>query len=114
MSIGIAFDDEYSVALSEYKNRNGMSVREIYDALDQRDRLAERLKKERAKYDALIKQINVACSKLMYSDLNYQRLANLPNSGATDEDRLEFRYRAKGLKEAADILANCLEDDDEG
>jgi hypothetical protein len=64
MSIGIGFDDDYSTALAEYKSRNGMSVKEMYGALNNHDRLVECLKKEREKYDVLIKRINDACWKI--------------------------------------------------
>jgi hypothetical protein len=106
MSIGIGFDDDYSTALAEYKSRNGMSVKEMYGALNNHDRLVECLKKEREKYDVLIKRINDACWKIACIKTHYRKLASGPYS---TEDRLEFEYRAKGLEEAMDILRRSME-----
>lgn len=87
--------------------RNGMSVREIYDALDERDRLRECLKEERRKREMLEHHIHNACWKLTCVCGNYRRIASGPYSA---EDRFEFGYRAKGLEEAMGILRGCTED----
>lgn len=91
--------------------RNGMSVREIYEALDQRDRLIERLQEERDRYSKLENHVRYACWDLERTAGQYVNLAECQDAGASDEDRLEFLYRAKGLREAARIMRRSLEDE---
>lgn len=91
--------------------RNGMSVREIYEALDQRDQLIEQLRKERDRYSKLEKHIFGACWDLERTAGQYVNLAECQDVGASDEDRLEFLYRAKGLREAVKIMRRSLEDE---
>lgn len=92
--------------------RNGMSVREIYEALDERDRLREYAKQERNKREMLEKHINYAYWELTNTCLQYKNLANGPYPAG---DRIEFGYRAKGLAEAIDILRRSVKEaDDEG
>lgn len=94
--------------------RNGMSVREIYEALDQRDRLIERLQEERDRYTKLENHVRNACWDLERTAGQYVNLAECQDAGASDEDRLEFLYRAKGLIEAANIMRCSLEGENEG
>ena len=111
MSIGgMMFDDDYSQALAEHKTRNGMSVREIYDALNERDRLRYYAKQERNKREMLEKHVNDACWELSNTCLQYKNLANGPYSAG---DRIEFGYRAKSLEEAIDILRRSVEEVDD-
>lgn len=91
--------------------RNGMSVREIYEALDQRDLLIKRLLEERDRYAKLESRIRDACWDLERTAEQYVSLAECQNIGGWDDDRLEFLYRAKGLKEAVNIMRRSLEDE---
>jgi hypothetical protein len=85
-----------------------MSVREIYEALDHRDRLIERLREERDRYSKLEKHVRDACWDLERTAGQYVNLAECQDVGVSDEDRLEFLYRAKGLREAAKIMRCSL------
>ncbi len=114
MSIGMVFDDDYGQALAEHKTRNGMSVQEIYEALDQRDQLIEQLQKERDRYSKLEKHVRDACFDIARTATQYVNLAECQDAGTSYEDRLEFLCRAKGLKEAVNIMRRSLEDENEG
>lgn len=94
--------------------RNGMSVREIYEALDHRDRLIERLREERDRYAKLESRIRDVCFDITHTARQYVNIAECQDVGASDEDQLEFLYRAKGLKEAVKIMRRSLEDENEG
>lgn len=91
--------------------RNGMSIKEIYEAIDERDRLRELLNEERRKREISERRIHDACWKLACTCAQYRRLASMPYSA---EDRFEFGYRAKGLEEAIDILRRRAEGSYEG
>lgn len=91
--------------------RNGMSVREIYKALDHRDRLIEQLREERDRYSKLESHIRDACWDLERTARQYVNLAECQDTSASDEDRLGFLYRAKGLREAVKIMRRSLEDE---
>jgi hypothetical protein len=82
MSIGIGFDDDYSAALTEYKSRNGMSVKEMYGALNNHDRLVECLKKEREKYDVFFSRLSPAYDVFTYGIIyNYENENIFPDEG---------------------------------
>lgn len=102
MSIGMVFDDDYSQALAEHKTR---------EALDQRDLLIKRLQEERDRYSKLESHIRDACWNLERTAGQYVNLAECQDVSASNEDRLEFLYRAKGLKEAVKIMRRSLADE---
>ena len=87
--------------------RNGMSVQEIYDALDQLDRLIKAYDEERNKNISLKTELNDICWTIDRTIRQYTNLADDPETQL--QDRIEFKGRAKGLFEAKQIIRNILD-----
>ena len=89
--------------------RNGMSVKEIYEALDERDGLKSALMRERQNTADAKKLIHKICDYIDKTAMDYIRIAD-----ATDtelEDEIEFRFRAAGLLEAMIIIRRYSKED---
>ena len=86
--------------------RNGMSVKEIYDALDQRERLIHAYEKERQQHIELKKAVGDAYYRMSRTVKDYIRIADDPNTCISDH--IEFRSRASGLSEAMQILRRII------
>lgn len=83
--------------------RNGMSVKEIYDSLDQLDRLKEAFKKEQEERMRLERVINKAVSEMVSTGMTYTRIAaEAPEHDACT--KLEFSSKSSGLLEGVIIL----------
>ena len=78
--------------------RNGMSVKEIYEALDERDRLKNALQKEREANSKLMGAINKALNYIDKTADDYKTIAYTPNIAKAD--KIEFLGKASGLVEA--------------
>lgn len=89
--------------------RNGMSVQEVYDALDQLERLKEAYEKQRQEYLKL--QTAVARAD-WYFDKTAETYKRVADSAETFEDELEFLSKASGLLEARQILHRYLKGDE--
>lgn len=83
---------------SEVGMRNGMSVKEIYEALDERDRLKNALQKELESNAKLIGAINKALNYIDKCADDYKTIAYTPN--ITKADKIEFLGKSSGLVEA--------------
>ena len=95
--------------------RNGMSVKEIYEALDERDRLKNALQKEREAYAKLEDSIGKALWYICESSDDYNNLARFHCD--TKADKILFRAKASGLLEAVTIVrryVNKSDDETEG
>lgn len=86
--------------------RNGMSVQEIYDRLDQCDRLEEVVTRERAMYDDLVERVR----KAIYSIDNTIRTYNMCNEDPFIDEpyRWELDGRIDGLREAKEHLRQSI------
>lgn len=91
--------------------RNGMSVKEIYDALDERDRLKNALQKEREANAKRMGAINKALNYISKSANDYEAIAYTPN--ITKADKIEFLGKASGLVEAWLIIKRYYTGSDE-
>lgn len=95
--------------------RNGMSVEEVYEKLDQ----LEKLEKEYAglatdymdlvaAYDDLVNGIGKAVFYFDHIATIYTNVAASPE--ATGEDKLEFAGKIVGIKEAKEYILNVLKE----
>lgn len=82
--------------------RNGMSVKEIYEALDERDGLIVELQKQREANTKLESSIGKALRYICMSADDYNNLALLHCD--TKADKIMFRAQASGLLEAVSII----------
>lgn len=110
MSIGMTFDDDYSQALSDYRKASGMSVQDIYKALQQRDRLNVAYCTELDKHLNLRRAVRKIRERVIRTMKDYVRLAaDKTNSW---EDRQDFRNKADGLNEALTIIDMILKQEE--
>lgn len=110
MSIGMTFDDDYSQALSEYRKARGMSVQEIYKALQQRDRLNLAYCTELEKHLKLRQAVRKIRERIDRTMKDYIRIAaDKTNSW---EDRQDFRNKVDGLNEALIIIDMILKQEE--
>ena len=107
MSIGMTFDDDYSQALSEYRKNNGMSVQDIYKALQQRDRLNVAYCTELDKHLKLRQSVRTIRERINRNINDYRRIAS--DRAISLEDRQDFRNKAAGLGEALIIIDMILD-----
>lgn len=89
--------------------RNGMSVQEVYDALDQLDRLKEAFERQRQEHLKL--QTAVARAE-WYLGKTAKTYKQVSDSAESFEDQLEFLAKASGLLEARQILHRYLKGDE--
>lgn len=83
--------------------RNGMSVKEVYDSLDQLDRLKGAFKKEQEKRIRLENAINKAVSEMFSTAMTYTRIAiDAPEREVLT--KIEFSSQSTGLLEATTII----------
>lgn len=87
--------------------RNGMSVQEIYQALDQRDRLNEAYGQELQKHLTLRQVVRKVRDRISNNMETYQRISK--DRTNSEEDRQDFHNRAEGLREALTIIDLILE-----
>lgn len=90
--------------------RNGMSVQEVYDALDQLERLKEAYEKQRQEH---LKLQSVVARADLYMNKIEEIYKRLSDSADSFEDQLEFLAKAYGLFEARQILHRYLKGDEE-
>lgn len=88
--------------------RNGMSLKEVSDALDRHDRLVEALRDEHVKRIDLEESVRNAYDRIWRTRATYLRIANDKTDAISIQDRLEFKHRARGLHEALSILEPLL------
>lgn len=86
--------------------RNGMSVKEIYEALDERDGLKNALQKERETNAKLESSISKALWYICENADDYNNLARFHCD--IKADKIEFRAKASGLLEAVSIIRRCV------
>lgn len=86
--------------------RNGMSVKEVYDALDQLERIkksyADLLERSRTA-ESIIAQVKHIINRTM---IQYQSIVMSPSTPRAD--KLEFKGKISGLGEALQILDNNM------
>ena len=88
--------------------RNGMSVKEIHEALHSLERLEEAFQKQRAECDNLHMAIFKAVSYNSSTAETYKRVASLCDN---DVEKAEFLGKAAGLREANRMLKKYMEGD---
>lgn len=88
--------------------RNGMSVKEIYDALDSLERLREAFHDQRDEYNKLHIAIAKSISYNSSTAETYKRVASLCDN---DVEKAEFLGKAAGLLEASRMLKKYMEGD---
>lgn len=108
MSIGMCFNDDIPWGVSKENKRLGMSVQEIYDALDQLDRLKEAYKEKQDEYAKIKTAIDKTEDYIFRTSETYRRVAN---SSDDCRDKLEFLGKSSGLIEAWMILRKYLKGD---
>lgn len=106
MSIGMCFNDDVPWGVSEGKPRLGMSVQEVYDKLDQCERMERALEKKRAECDNLHMAIFKSISYNSSTAETYKRVASLCDN---DVEKAEFLGKAAGLLEASRMLKKYME-----
>ncbi len=94
-----------SRGVSKENRRLGMSVQEIYDALDQLDRLKEAYTEKQAEYASLKTAIDKTEDYIFRTSETYRRVAN---SSDDYRDKLEFLGKSSGLIEAWMVLRKNL------
>lgn len=83
--------------------RNGMSVKEIHDALDQFDRLKKAYNELREENDRLKQAVDKSVTELLSTASTYNRIAD--NAALHDDiTKVEFSSRCIGLLEACEII----------
>lgn len=85
--------------------RNGMSVKEIYDALDRLKRLEKAYGEKQAECDRLSSIIQESIDYNVTTATTYQRVAT---SADNLTDKFEFLSKAAGLLEATIIIRGLL------
>ena len=90
--------------------RNGMSVKEIYEALDERDRLKNALQKEREANAKLESSIGKALWYICENADDYNNLARFHCDAKAD--KIEFHAKASGLLEAVSIIKRYINKSD--
>lgn len=101
--------------------RNGMSVKEIYEALDRLERITESYEDLRTSLDNVVTNVSWVKDRIKRTMMQYQNLVMSPV--ASRADKLEFKGKISGLEEALHILddtlrpvrlGNVLEEDEDG
>ena len=90
--------------------RNGMSVKEIYDKLDQLDRLKVTYEKEQDTRLELENIIIHLAHTILRTSRRYNDIAAACLEERRHEDASEFAYRSKGLIECGQVLVQYLTD----
>lgn len=86
--------------------RNGMSVKEVYDALEQHDRLLSAYQQLTHEYIELIKTVREIYDRVEQTAKNYRTLARDRTNNY--EDQCDFYNRNAGLLEALTIVEMSL------
>lgn len=86
--------------------RNGMSVKEVYERLDQCDRLEKAYTNLRFKHDVVLGNFYLIADLILRTAAQYQNLISDPM--ASKDDVLEFSGKISGLKEAWRIINNVF------
>ena len=87
--------------------RNGMSVKEIYQRLEQVDRYQASAAREHARYDDLTKRVQSAIYSIENTIRTYDMCTEDPS--IDERDMWELDGRADGLREAIVYLNKALE-----
>ena len=107
MSIGICFNDDVPWGDSTEDKRNGMSVKEIYEALDRLERLEKAYNEKRIECEKLTKVIQKSIDYNVRTSTQYHRVAS---STENLSDKLEFLSKASALLEATTIMRQYIKD----
>ena len=108
MSIGMCFNDDVPWGVTKEKRRLGMSVQEVYDALEQLDRLKEAYKEKQEEYMKIKTVLDKTEDYIFRTSETYRRVAN---SSDDYRDKLEFLGKSSGLIEAWMVLRKHLKGD---
>lgn len=95
-------------SIIKQNRRLGMSVQEIYDKLDQLDRLKKAYADKQAECEGLHLAIMKSIGYNFTTSETYRRVASLSDNNL---DKLEFLGKAAGLLEASRVLRDYVKGD---